>query len=276
MTNAVASSAGCGFLPKAVGNGMWVAREPDRGDIVRARGFFQEEMDQRFVGAADTGADAGLNEAPFRGRACRKVLEQPGVKSYRAGFGGKGARQQSIQGAVEVLIEQESHAAFSVAALCNSVSPSSWEGDRLVGTRSSPPPARPLAAAPTMDPAHNLLCNPSKPRHRLTSRRSSSTSWATSAASAPTWRTSAFTCGSPMLFDPPLEELSEEEIAAILRQAIQGAGRLPRSADVYLAGICAEHLVEGLRAAGVLVVRPTQQWRMHSEGPVLTRSHPED
>jgi hypothetical protein len=40
-----------------------------------------------------------------------------------------------------------------------------------------------------------------------------------------------------MLFDPPHEELSEEEIAAILRQAIQGAGRLPRSADVHLAGI---------------------------------------
>ena len=29
------------------------------------------------------------------------------------------------------------------------------------------------------------------------------------------------------------------------------------------------------RAAGVLVGRPAQ-WRMHSEGPMLTRSHPED
>ena len=80
----------------------------------------------------------------------------------------------------------------------------------------------------------------------------------------------------PMLFHPPHEELSDEEIAAILRQAIQGAGRLPWSADVYLAGMRAEHLVEGLRAAGMLVVRPTQQWRMHSEGPLLTRSHPEN
>jgi hypothetical protein len=61
-----------------------------------------------------------------------------------------------------------------------------------------------------------------------------------------------------MLFHPPYEELPDEEVAAILRQVLQGAGRLPRTADVYLAGTCAEHLVDGLRAAGVLVVRPVQ------------------
>jgi hypothetical protein len=61
-----------------------------------------------------------------------------------------------------------------------------------------------------------------------------------------------------MLFDPPHEELSDEEIPAILRQAIQGAGRLPGSADVFLAGMCADHFVDGLRAAGVLVVRPVE------------------
>jgi hypothetical protein len=40
-----------------------------------------------------------------------------------------------------------------------------------------------------------------------------------------------------MLFQPRQEELSDEEIAAILRQTIAAAGRLPRHADVFLASI---------------------------------------
>ncbi|MGA9014788.1 MAG: hypothetical protein WB509_20045 [Acetobacteraceae bacterium] len=40
------------------------------------------------------------------------------------------------------------------------------------------------------------------------------------------------------------------------------AGRLSRQADVYLAGVCAEHLVDRLRAAGRLVIQPSQ-WRLH-------------
>ena len=51
-----------------------------------------------------------------------------------------------------------------------------------------------------------------------------------------------------MLFQPPHEELSDEEIAVVLRQSIACAGRLLRYADVSLAGICAEHLIDGLRA----------------------------
>jgi len=65
-----------------------------------------------------------------------------------------------------------------------------------------------------------------------------------------------------VLFIPPHDELTDEEIAALLRQSIANAGRLPRQAEVFLAGICAEHLVEGLRAAGLLVVRPVR-WRLH-------------
>ena len=65
-----------------------------------------------------------------------------------------------------------------------------------------------------------------------------------------------------MLFVQPHEELSDEEVAGVLRQSIANAGRLPRNADVFLAGICAEHLVDGLRAAGLLVVRPIP-WRLH-------------
>jgi hypothetical protein len=65
-----------------------------------------------------------------------------------------------------------------------------------------------------------------------------------------------------MLFDAPHEELSDEEIAAVLRQSIAAVGRLSRQADLFLAGICAEHLVDGLRAAGLLVIRPAQ-CRLH-------------
>jgi hypothetical protein len=50
--------------------------------------------------------------------------------------------------------------------------------------------------------------------------------------------------------------------AAVLRQSIAAAGRLSRQADLFLAGICAEHLVEGLRAAGLIVARPPQ-WQLH-------------
>jgi hypothetical protein len=65
-----------------------------------------------------------------------------------------------------------------------------------------------------------------------------------------------------MLFEPPHEELSDEEIAAVLRQTIAAAGRLSRNADAFLAGVCAEHLVDGLRAAGLLVIRPVR-WQLH-------------
>jgi hypothetical protein len=65
-----------------------------------------------------------------------------------------------------------------------------------------------------------------------------------------------------MLFQPLQQELTDEEIAAVLRQLISGSGRLPRDLDVFLAGVCAEHLVDGLRAEGLIVARPAQ-WRLH-------------
>jgi hypothetical protein len=42
---------------------------------------------------------------------------------------------------------------------------------------------------------------------------------------------------APMLFQPPHEELSDADIVAMLCEAMAGAGRLPRSADVYLASV---------------------------------------
>jgi hypothetical protein len=65
-----------------------------------------------------------------------------------------------------------------------------------------------------------------------------------------------------MLFQPTQQELSDEEVAAVLRQAIAGGGRLSRQADVFLAGICADHLVDGLRDAGLIVARPVR-WQLH-------------
>ena len=65
-----------------------------------------------------------------------------------------------------------------------------------------------------------------------------------------------------MLFVQPHEELTDDEVADVLRQSIANAGRLPRHADLFLASICAEHLVDSLRAAGLQVIRPVQ-WRLH-------------
>ena len=59
-----------------------------------------------------------------------------------------------------------------------------------------------------------------------------------------------------MLFDIPHHELTDAEIAAGLRDIIAGAGRLPRNIELYFACICAEHLVEGLRLAGLIVIQP--------------------
>jgi hypothetical protein len=61
-----------------------------------------------------------------------------------------------------------------------------------------------------------------------------------------------------MLFEPSHEELSDEEIAAVLRLSIASRGR-PTS---FLSAVCAEHLVDGLRAAGLLVIRPVR-WEPH-------------
>ena len=70
--------------------------------------------------------------------------------------------------------------------------------------------------------------------------------------------------GSVMLFETPHEELTDEEGVAVLRQSMASAGRLPRHAEVWLAGICAEHLVDGLRAAGLIVARPLR-WTLHHD-----------
>jgi hypothetical protein len=61
---------------------------------------------------------------------------------------------------------------------------------------------------------------------------------------------------SAMLFEIPHHELSDAEIAAILRDIIAGAGRFPRHIELCFTSICAEHLVDGLRLAGLIVIRP--------------------
>jgi hypothetical protein len=59
-----------------------------------------------------------------------------------------------------------------------------------------------------------------------------------------------------MLLPIPGRELSDDKVAAMLRDIIAGAGHYPRNIQLYFASICAEHLVDGLRSAGVLAVRP--------------------
>jgi hypothetical protein len=58
------------------------------------------------------------------------------------------------------------------------------------------------------------------------------------------------------LFPIPISPgLSDDEIAAILRRAICGrGGRGGRMADLYLATLSAERLVDELRRAGAMVI----------------------
>jgi hypothetical protein len=63
----------------------------------------------------------------------------------------------------------------------------------------------------------------------------------------------------PSLFPEPPVSVPEAEVVATLRAAIAGAGRLPRSADLLLSGLCAEYLAAELRNAGLSIVR-IQGW----------------
>ncbi len=59
----------------------------------------------------------------------------------------------------------------------------------------------------------------------------------------------------PSLFPDPRQDATDEEVVTAFRVAIQRGGRLPRLADLYLSTVCATHLVDELRQAGLDVVR---------------------
>jgi len=61
------------------------------------------------------------------------------------------------------------------------------------------------------------------------------------------------------LFPEPQSTVPDEEVVETLRVAIARAGRLPRSADLLLSGLCARYLVEELHNAGLDVVR-ARRW----------------
>ena len=49
-------------------------------------------------------------------------------------------------------------------------------------------------------------------------------------------------------FCDPRPEVTDEEVVEAFRIALQRGGRLPRLADLYLSTVCAEHLIDELRA----------------------------
>ena len=55
--------------------------------------------------------------------------------------------------------------------------------------------------------------------------------------------------------EPHSAAAADEEVVETLRTAIARSGRLPRSADMLLASLCARYLVDELRSAGLKVVR---------------------
>jgi hypothetical protein len=61
---------------------------------------------------------------------------------------------------------------------------------------------------------------------------------------------------------PSWPTLADSEVMAVLRSAISRGIRGSREADLYLASICARHLVDELHSAGLVVVRPSPS-RLH-------------
>jgi hypothetical protein len=58
------------------------------------------------------------------------------------------------------------------------------------------------------------------------------------------------------LFPDGRQPVTDDELGAVLRQAIAAGGRLSRIADLALCSTGAEHLVNEIRRAGLEVVRP--------------------
>ena len=57
------------------------------------------------------------------------------------------------------------------------------------------------------------------------------------------------------LFPEPLSTAPDDEVIEALQAALARAGRLPRSADLLLCGLCARYLLDELRGAGLDIVR---------------------
>jgi hypothetical protein len=65
----------------------------------------------------------------------------------------------------------------------------------------------------------------------------------------------------PDMFEPaPFEPVTPEEIEAALTDAIRSSagGQMMRSAEVFLAGLCAKHLTDHLMLAGYMFMRRAQ------------------
>jgi hypothetical protein len=63
------------------------------------------------------------------------------------------------------------------------------------------------------------------------------------------------------LFPPPVRrEVSDDDVATLVRRAIlRKAGRGGREADLYLATVSAEQIVDELRQAGAVITLPASK-----------------
>jgi hypothetical protein len=59
-------------------------------------------------------------------------------------------------------------------------------------------------------------------------------------------------------FDDPPRELSDTELTDMVHGFIVRGMHLSREADLFLASLCAGHLVQQLRAEGVMAVKPAR------------------
>ena len=67
----------------------------------------------------------------------------------------------------------------------------------------------------------------------------------------------AVLCRPGMFAFSPFERATPEEIATGLAEAIRsyGGGQKTRNAEVFLAGVCAKHLIDRLMLAGFVFMR---------------------
>ncbi len=139
------------------------------------------------------------------------------------------------------------------------------------------------AATPTPWRMHLKLAENDDPQKMVTPpavtpSASFSLAWRGSERRAPSflerWAPTRLSHNVPVMFQTmvqgsllphPQPLVPDAEVVETLRTAIAGAGRLPRSAELLLCGLCAEYLLAELHNAGLSVVR-IEAWDVGGSG----------